>query len=918
LLPDRPCAVATVVGDRLDPVNGLNDPSTGISTYTFWGEVARQLGPEVWSRFERSDRERTPPGKQLWMDAFERGPTLIVIDELALHLAQLASSQNPDVRRQEEATIQALKVLFEAATAAPAVRLIFTLATGTAAFSARTDKLAAAISSVSLEGASEAAHDVMARSKGGVGRPADDYEIGHILRRRLFERVDNAAVEQALVAFKDLYAELAQRESQVLGAAGEDPASYCERIRTCYPFHPALIACLDQRIGPLPGFQRARGALKLLAESLAVLWSEPAATRAPLPVINLGDLPLSTGAVRSCITGGINRSEMDPPAQADFASEAAHAVAVDARRWPHEQTARRACTTVFCHSVAGESHGATAADVCLGTLRPHEDPALLDEALGEALKVAWHLHFDSGRWRFRVEPNANKIVATEIANVSHSEITDELESKVRSLFAPSGSLHAVHFPAVPGDVADAPRLQMVVLSPAEAVKPEEAALPRPVRLISDRSGVAETHRTFRNGLVFVVAEKAHIAAAREKIGFELAAKRVVARQQKGDFSSAVVKKLKELAATAALESRMALSRAYQHVWWPERASSDGGVQLRLLPLPPADQGKASGTQTDRVLKLLRDYSKVRDTPPATDALSRSSGFDQSREISTEALAQSPWRDPSQALVLDQLLIGKAVTAGVRNGTWVCHDAASCTVFTHQDPPGSVRIADNVMLYTVERAREFGLLPEPAVVIDRQGPSGGPTQPGPASGDGPDIDDKYGAGSSDKGVPAGPRVLEAHGSAATALQKLDDAVRDAGARHLSQVGIRVSAESGQGVQPFRVLGMCVPQLARFDVNLKLDATAEFTDLSGAASLRFDGSAAACAPVFEAFWGALGDASDVAGSLTLTASQADAIDCGGADFRQFAEVLRRAAPGHVTLTAEVAETAAAAPGERAGSQ
>lgn len=906
-----------MVGDRLDPVNGLNDPSTGVSTYTFWGEVARQLGPAVWSRFERSDGERTPPGKQLWMDAFERRPTLIVIDELALHLAQLASSQNPDVRRQEEATIQALKVLFEAATAAPAVRLIFTLATGTAAFSARTDKLAAAISSVSLEGSSDAAHDVMARSKGAVGRPADDHEIGHILRRRLFERIDDGATESAFAAYKDAYAQLASQYPESLGAAATDPASYCERVRSCYPFHPALIDCLDKRIGPLPGFQRARGALKMLAESLAVLWSEASPLWRPLPIINLGDLPLGAAAVRSCLTGGINRAEMDPPARADFAGEGAHAVAVDSRRWPQEQMARRACTAVFCHSVAGESHGATAADVCLGTLRPHEDPALLDEALGEALKVAWHLHFDSGRWRFRVEPNANRIVATEMANVSHSEITDELESKVRSLFAPSGSLHAVHFPAAPGDVADAPRLQLVVLSPAETVKPEEVAPPRLVRLIADRSGATETHRTFRNGLVFVVAEEAHIAAARERIGFELAAKRVVAPQRRADFSATVVKKLKELADTAALESRMALSRAYQHVWWPERARSDGGVQFRLLPLPPADQGKASGAQTDRVLRLMRDHSKVRDSPPATDALARSSGFDQSGGTSTEALAQSPWRDPSQALLLDQLLIGKAVAAGVRNGTWVCHDAASGTVLTRQDPPGSVRIAEDVMLYTVERAKELGLLPEPTIVTVRPDPSGDSTQPSPTPGDDPAAGDKDGTGSSEKGVPPGPRVLEAHGSAAAALQKLDDAMRDAGARYLSQLGVRVSAESGQGVQPFRVLGMCVPQLARFEVGLKLDATAEFAEPSGAASLRFDGPAGACAPVFEAFWGALAGAFDVAGSLTLTASQADAIVYGGPDFRQFAEVLRRAAPGYVTLSAEVADMAAAAPGERAGS-
>ena len=555
--------MATLVGDQLDPLNGLTDPSTGVSTYTFWGELARQLGPGIWSRFERSDRERTPPGKQLWMDAFERGPTLIVIDELALHLAQLASSQNPDVRRQEEATIQALKVLFEAATAASAVRLIFTLATGTSAFGAHTAKLAAAISSVSVESASEAAHDVMARSKGAVGRPADDYEIGHILRRRLFEHVDADAAQDVFAAYKDFYAALSQRDAPSLGAAGEDPASYCERIRTCYPFHPALIDCLDKRIGPLPGFQRARGALKLLAESLAVLWNQPAAQRRPLPMINLGDLPCQAAAVRSCITGGINRAEMDPPARADFAGEATHAAAVDSARWPQLRMARRACTAVFCHSVAGDSHGATAADICLGTLRPGEESAFVDEALREVLAVAWHLHTDNGRWRFRVEPNANKIVATETANVTHSEVTEELEAKIRKLFSASGPLGTVLFPAAPADVADVPRLQVVVAShaPGDAHR-KHGVPPELVRRIADRSGAAESLRSFRNALVFAVAGTEGIKAARDRIQFELAARRVLAPQRKHDFSTDVTKRLKELEGTAELESRLALSRAY--------------------------------------------------------------------------------------------------------------------------------------------------------------------------------------------------------------------------------------------------------------------------------------------------------------------------------------------------------------------
>ena len=175
------------------------------------------------------------------------------------------------------------------------------------------------------------------------------------------------------------------------GAATADPAAYAERVREGYPFHPALIDCLDKRIGPLPGFQRARGALKMLAEVTAVLWRDRdrtggnptgsadsgnptgsadsggnptgsadsggklvgAADSGGNPtgsaVINLGDLPLEVLQVRSCITSSIGRESLNGPAVADFAdAEASHAAGVDRGRWPKRRLAVRSCRTVFC------------------------------------------------------------------------------------------------------------------------------------------------------------------------------------------------------------------------------------------------------------------------------------------------------------------------------------------------------------------------------------------------------------------------------------------------------------------------------------------------------------------------------------------------------------------------------------------
>ncbi|MCY4057241.1 MAG: DUF499 domain-containing protein, partial [Gammaproteobacteria bacterium] len=184
LLPSA-CQAAAVVGDALDPVNGVRGDD-GVTTWTLWGEIARQLGPEAWKLVASSDEARTGCGKQVWLEVFGDAPTLIVIDEVAQYLRRLGTSGDERVRNLAGATIDGLKVLFEAATAAPAVRIVFTLATGTAAFGTETADVVRALDEVAVERLQREAADVMQRPMGAVGRPADDNEIGWILRRRLF------------------------------------------------------------------------------------------------------------------------------------------------------------------------------------------------------------------------------------------------------------------------------------------------------------------------------------------------------------------------------------------------------------------------------------------------------------------------------------------------------------------------------------------------------------------------------------------------------------------------------------------------------------------------------------------------------------------------------------------------------------
>jgi predicted AAA+ superfamily ATPase len=138
LLPTD-CQVAAVVGDTLDPENGLE--TNGIRSYTMWGEIGAQLGREAWKVLADSDAQRTAPGKITLQEAVGTRPTVIIIDEIAQSLRQLASSGNPDTRRLGEALPAFLKNLSALASGSPNVVVIITLATRADAYGKETNEL---------------------------------------------------------------------------------------------------------------------------------------------------------------------------------------------------------------------------------------------------------------------------------------------------------------------------------------------------------------------------------------------------------------------------------------------------------------------------------------------------------------------------------------------------------------------------------------------------------------------------------------------------------------------------------------------------------------------------------------------------------------------------------------------------------
>ena len=960
LLPDE-CAVAAVVGDSLDPINGLTTDE--VTTFTMWGEIARQLGEDAWAAVRKSDEARTAIGKQVWLDIIGDRPTVIVIDEIAQHLRLLATSGAEEQRNLAAQTIVGLKVLFEAATAAPRARIIVTLATGTEAFEAETAEVEKALREAAAQQTLAEAHDVMERPKGAVGRPAGDDEIGFILRRRLFAEVDENAARAAAHAYRELYATLAERGVTVGGSATDDPASYAERLRTAYPFHPALIDCLDKRIGPMPGFQRARGALKMLAETVAAIWRSDVSP----PIINLGDLPLDNLTVRSAITTSIGRESLDGPAVADFAADTSHASSVDKERWPAERLATRACRAAFCNSVVGGAQpGASGPDLYAGTLAPGESPDAVDAALEATSRVAWHLTYDGARWRFQVEPNANRIIASEVANISNADVTEELDRRIRAIFGSDGPTKAVHFPTGPADVPDAQQLHLVVFSHEDLTVTAASAgmIPERVVDVAHRYGTKEQNRTNRNSIVALVADADEVKAMRDRIRFELAAQRITGDSNHlSQFDTEVARALRGLARDAALKSRIAITRAYAHLYWPENAPANS--HLRHLQLSFGDYGKTpKGPHTPVIIAALRSHGKITDTQPPTDLLANASGFGKVRtEITTAELAGLPWRDHRQKIVLNASLLAQTISAGVRNGTWVYYDPEAQRAWGKDDPPAGVRTSAETLLYTPARAAELNLLRKradwdaiSAVVTASAGPFDGASlrrelttalggEPpkaevlsalasavrdgrqvavslaSPSSGvapqplsageiEGTELDALFVFFPAQPIEPPPPplrRIAVEGETAGVALGNLRDAVADGGVDEITALTVTASAGTGQGTTNLRALGYCASQLPRFACTIEASLQVEFGGLDGAVGADLAGGVVDWRRIEQAMFALADLGSAVGGTLTMRLTPPSPIAVDGSEWEQFRSVVANNHPGALRIEAEPANNA-----------
>ena len=586
-------AVAALPCADLDA--GGREVADGFTIHTLWGELAYRLGgeragAELYNLLRESDERRSAPGvAKLRHLLTQAGPNIILIDEL-LHYVDKAAAVKVGDSNLATQTLAFVRELTEAVDAVPHSILI-------ASLTASTMENLQVLSAEDAQFTLAKLEDILRRVE-DARTPIESAEIYDIVRTRLFQQVDEAAAAQVAAAYSQFYRSAPWRDllPQVSREAG-----YEELLCKAYPFHPCIIKVLYERWGSRPQFQLTRGTLRFLSHLLAHLWALPPhrgeSEEGGWPLIHLSDVTLADDDVRA-ETIRVAGSAWEAVVGTDIATTEPDGLSI-AQRADRERgglytrygLVQGLATSVFMFTHGGEQRKPTPeAEVRLAVAHPAIPLSDLNQALDDCRARLYYYYDDDGGLIFKTEPNPNKVLADERANVTTDQARLQVEQVVEEVIGPSSLFNVTLYgfqgrPAQePGDVPDDGTLQLVVLPPRLTLSYGQASGRTAAVLDEISDNYANRLRMNRNMVLFLAPDSAAIASAVEQAIDLLAARNVL-----GDaglmerFSEAQQQTILDRAMTAENETKNHVRKAYNTVLLPSGQRTREVFELSYVP-----------------------------------------------------------------------------------------------------------------------------------------------------------------------------------------------------------------------------------------------------------------------------------------------------------------------------------------------
>ena len=461
--------VAVLVGTFLNIEDRQRTTANGDPLNTLWGEMAYQLGQqEAYELIGESARRGTAPGGAQLERLFDYvGPCVILIDEL---VAYVRNTRDDD----RDSVITFIQALTESASRCPNVCLVVTLP----------ESEAEAGGPAGLEALTQLAQ-LLGRIE-AVWEPLAVHEAYEVVRRRLFEEVTEPETRDAVCeAFHRMYSNARREYPQ-----GVAEPNYLELLKACYPIHPEIFNRLYEDWSSIPGFQRTRAVLRLMAQGINRLCLDDNQSPLLLP----GDLPLTDEKLTSEFTRLLPGNWGPVLSEADGPNSRADGL--DRGSAPFREVggaARRIARAVFLGSAPGRAlRGLDREQIHLGVTMPGQGVSAYNEALDAMTGALYYFYRADDRHFFHSEENLNKVAidrAGALAEpVVHREILRRLET------ARNRRPNFIVLAAADAEVPEADEVRLVALPPQFARPTRQAetdyAGPQALKILREtRSGV---------------------------------------------------------------------------------------------------------------------------------------------------------------------------------------------------------------------------------------------------------------------------------------------------------------------------------------------------------------------------------------------------------------------------------------------
>ena len=878
LVPKEVVRIASFDGENADPANG-RAMGEDVFARTPWGEIAYLLaGKAGYERVRESDEQHSAPGAETLRELFGGEPTLILLDEPSVYLRKVRQ-----LDRSNDQFSAFLTALFKAVEGTRNAAVVYTLAMGkggqaTDAYSEENQLIARQM---------EEAEKISAR-KATLLNPTEEDETVDVLKRRLFESIEEGQIEAVVDAYHQQWS--ASQDSLA------DEATRPETVKMflqSYPLHPEVLETLTGKTATLNNFQRVRGMLRLLARTVAQLWQEKEklvdATAIHVHHIDPGHGPIHQEIVTRlgqapyipAITNDVSAGKVARPSLAEQ---------IDAE---HHQGlppyAAYVARTVFIHSLAYNEQlkGLSPKQLRYAMACPALELGFIEEARKDFMGQSAYLDDRPGApMRFLVDANLNQIIRGEERHVPDEEVRAQLNDRIKEIFD-GNSFELAFFPGgayeVPDEVGDNRPKLAVLAYDGLTVGGTVDEVPGLIKGIytskgADNKGV----RAYRNHLAFVVADEMLKEEMRSKTRRRLALKQLIRPDRISDLAEHQQDVVREMERRSEHELAVSIQQCYRHVFYPSRNKvNEAGPDLGHTAIDVQSASDKPGSGQRQVERALRDLHKLQsknDEPNSPRYIHDQTPLKKRGELSTLALRDEFRRDPGLPMLFGDDTFIRGIRQGVEEGLFVYRRGD--LLFGPEDPAATIRIDEQALVCTMVYAKNKGIWPRP----QPKPPIPPPKPPEPT---GP-------------GTPPPPKpatTFWAEGVLKAAFTELWEKVRGAKAKTIGVLKIRLfDANDG-----FNLLG-AVGTVAGAESTVSVQGGYE-TERGASCEMDFQGPVRDAEPVKEFFVPQLRDASATTVDVEFTLTFADGLPLDGGEIEKLTGRLSRFVSGAAKIEAVV---------------